>query len=55
MRPRQLTTAQEQILRDQDISDEQPGSVLHDFGVLLDALSPEGVEAGGKYHLIPIS
>jgi hypothetical protein len=54
MRPRQLTTAQEQILRDQDISDDQPGSVLHDFGVLLDALSPDGVEAGGKYHLIPI-
>jgi hypothetical protein len=54
MRPRRLTTAQEQILREQHIADDQPGSVLHDFGVLLDALSPDGVEAGGKYHLIPI-
>jgi hypothetical protein len=54
MRTRQLTTAQEQILRDQDISNDQPGSVLHDFGALLDALWPDGVEAGGKYHLIPM-
>jgi hypothetical protein len=54
MRSRTLTKAQEQVLRDQVITADQPGPVLHDFDVLLDALGPTGVEAGGKYHLIPI-
>ncbi|HKM55580.1 MAG TPA: hypothetical protein VJY33_19400, partial [Isosphaeraceae bacterium] len=54
MEPPKLTTAQENVLRDQVISADQPGPVLHDFQVLLDALGPDGVEAGGKYNLIPI-
>ncbi len=49
-----LTDAHERCLRDQTITDDQPGSVLHDFGVLLDHLRPEGVEAAGKYNLLPI-
>jgi hypothetical protein len=54
MRSPKLTTHQNHALRDQDITADQPGPVLHDFGVLLDALGSEGVEAGGKYHMIPI-
>ncbi|MGO9599257.1 MAG: IS1096 element passenger TnpR family protein [Isosphaeraceae bacterium] len=54
MEPPKLTTAQENVLRDQVISADQPGPVLHDFQVLLDALGPDGFEAGGKYNLIPI-
>jgi hypothetical protein len=54
MTPRKLTTAQGQVLRDQVITDDQPGPVLHDFQVLLDALSPDGLEAGGKYNLIAV-
>jgi hypothetical protein len=54
MRPRKLTTDQEHALQDQVITGDEPGTVLHDFGVLLDALGLDGVEAGGKYHLIPI-
>jgi hypothetical protein len=54
MMSHELSPAQEQILRDQVISEVQPGAVLHDFQVLLDFLSPNGVEAGGKYNLIPI-
>jgi hypothetical protein len=54
MRPAKLTTAQEQILKDQVITADQPGSVLHDFGMLLSALEPDGFEAGGKNHLIPL-
>jgi hypothetical protein len=50
----QLSAAQEQRLRDQTISDDQPGSVLHDFRMLLEFLGPDGVEAGGKYNLLPI-
>jgi hypothetical protein len=49
-----LTTSQEKHLRSQIISDDQPGSVLHDFGMLLDFLGENGVEAGGKYNLLPI-
>ena len=49
-----LTRAQEQCLRDQVITADQPGTVLHDFRMLLDFLGPEGVEAGGKYNLLPL-
>jgi hypothetical protein len=49
-----VTVAHEQCLRDQTITDDQPGSVLHDFRMLLDYLRPEGVEAAGKYNLLPI-
>ncbi|MFI5457623.1 MAG: plasmid pRiA4b ORF-3 family protein [Isosphaerales bacterium] len=49
-----LTRVQEQCLRDQAITDEQPGPVLRDFRVLLDFLGPQGVEAGGKYNVLPL-
>ena len=49
-----LTEAQEQCLRDQVITADQPGPVLRDFRMLLDFLGPEGVEAGGKYNLLPM-
>src|SRR5262245_4577388 len=52
--PNKLTRAQEKCLRDQVITADQPGPVLHDFLMLLDFLGPEGVEATGKYHLLPI-
>ena len=54
MLPRQLTAAQEKVLRDQVIAADHPGSLLRDFDMLLAALGPKGVEAGGKYHLLPI-
>jgi len=49
-----LDTSQEQCLRDQTISADQPGSVLRDFGMLLDFLGEDGVESAGKYNLLPI-
>ena len=49
-----LTKAQEQCFRDQAITNDQPGPVLRDFQVLLDFLGSEGVEASGKYNLLPI-
>lgn len=54
MKSDRLTKAQEQILRDQVITADQPGTVLLDFRTLLEFLAPAGVEAGGKYHLLPI-
>jgi hypothetical protein len=49
-----ITSAQEQCLRDQTITADSPGTILRDFQMLLDFLRPEGVEAGGKYNLLPI-
>ena len=54
MKRRQLTKAQEQCLRDQVITAEEPGPVLRDFRVLLDFLGPEGVVVGGKHNLLPM-
>ncbi len=49
-----LTKAQEQCLRDQIITADQPGSILRDFGMLLDFLRPGPVETAGKYNMLPI-
>src|SRR4051794_30660469 len=49
-----LTSAQEQCLRDQVIIADRPGPVLRDFRMLLDFVGPEGVEVGGKHHLLPM-
>src|SRR5262249_5512835 len=49
-----LTPAQEQILREQVIDDSHPGTILRDFQSVLDFVGPEGVEAAGKYNLLPI-
>ena len=54
MKQRELTASQEQCLRNQVISPDQPGTVLHDFHALLEYVGPEGVEAQGKYNLLPI-
>jgi hypothetical protein len=54
MRQHRFTETDEDVLRSQAITADRPGPVLHDFEVLLDAVGPDGVESGGKYHLIPI-
>ena len=54
MKPTTLTNALKQALRDQVITADQPGPVLRDFRTLLEFLGAEGVEAGGKYHVLPI-
>jgi hypothetical protein len=54
MMPTKLTNALKQALRDQVITSDQPGPVLRDFRILLEFLGRDGVEAGGKYHLLPI-
>jgi hypothetical protein len=48
-----LTKAQEQCLRDQVVTEDQPGLVLRDFRMILDFLGPEGVETGGKHNMLP--
>ena len=48
MKKRKLTASQEQCLRNQVISPDQPGTVLRDFRTLLDYVGPEGVERRGN-------
>jgi hypothetical protein len=50
----ELTPKHEQVLREQVINAEAPGTILHDFQAVLDFVGTEGVKAGGKYHLLPI-
>jgi hypothetical protein len=50
-----VTADHERCLREQTITAEEPGSVLHDFEMLLDFLNDQGgVEATGKYNLLPL-
>jgi hypothetical protein len=49
-----LTPEQETILRSQVFDAAHPGTLLHDFGVVLDYIGENGVKAGGKYNLLPI-
>jgi hypothetical protein len=50
-----FTPAHEQALRSQVIDATHPGAVLHDFGVVLDYIGDAGgVQAGGKYNLLPL-
>lgn len=50
----ELTPQKEQLLRDQVITDDQPGTILADFEVLLDFVGTDGVRTPGKHHLLPM-
>ncbi len=54
MKAQGFTKDNEQCLRNQAITDTQPGPVLTDFRTMLDFVGTEGLEAGGKYHLFPL-
>jgi hypothetical protein len=54
LREQDFTRDHEKCLRDQVVTDSEPGPVLHDFQMLLDFVGPQGVEAGGKYNLLPL-
>ena len=54
MKALKFTKDREQILRNQVIDTEQPGSVLRDFRTVLDFVGVQGVTAAGKYNLLPI-
>jgi len=49
-----LTKEARQILKQQTISDELPGSILKDFNTLLDMIRERGMETGGKYGFFPM-
>jgi hypothetical protein len=43
-----------EVLRQQQIDLEHPGTILRDFETLLDAFGTEGLRSTGKYHLLPM-
>jgi hypothetical protein len=49
-----LTKAQEQLLREQAIDQNGPGTILRDTAAVLDFVGPTGVRSTGKYNLLPI-
>jgi Plasmid pRiA4b ORF-3-like protein len=54
MLERKLTKAQKQILHDQTIEADRPGTILRDFQSVLDFMGTGGIKAAGKYNLFPI-
>jgi Plasmid pRiA4b ORF-3-like protein len=55
MRDIQFTTDHDRFLREQAFAPGQPGSVLDDFGTVLEFLRyHKGVEATGKHNLLPM-
>jgi hypothetical protein len=54
MMHQRLTIDHERCLRSQAIADDQPGSVLRDFRMMLDFVGPHGFEASGKHKLLPL-
>lgn len=46
-------TRKSEILRQQTIDLEHPGTILRDFETVLDAFGTEGLRAPGKHHLLP--
>ncbi len=49
-----LTPEQETILRTQVFDEMHPGSVLHDFEVVLDYVGEKGIKSAGQYNMLPI-
>jgi hypothetical protein len=54
MKSSKLSKPDEQCLRDQVISLDNPGTMLRDFEMLLDFVESRPMEASGKYNLLPI-
>lgn len=44
----------QQILKNQIITNEHPGSILMDFNMLLDYIGDKGMQTGGKYGFFPM-
>lgn len=51
----ELNEKQQQLLRAQEISELTPGTLLHDFGVLLDYIAAHDLVATGQHQLLPLA
>src|SRR5690349_20857543 len=50
-----LSPTQEQLLREQPIDADHPGTVLRDFQTVVDFIGLGGVKAAGQYNLLPLN
>jgi hypothetical protein len=50
-----LSAKYQQTLREQTISDDEPGSILRDFGRLLDFVCTREIRVSGVHQLLPMS
>jgi hypothetical protein len=50
-----LSSEYQQTLREQTINEDGPGSVLRDFGTLLDFVGKREIKASGVHQLLPMS
>ena len=50
-----LASKHQQVLREQMISEDEPGSVLRDFGTLLDFVGEREIKVSGIHQLLPMS
>jgi hypothetical protein len=55
MNKAKLTPEHESILRTQVFDATHPGTLLHDFALVLEYVGEKGVKAAGKYNLLPIT
>ncbi|HLO83542.1 MAG TPA: plasmid pRiA4b ORF-3 family protein [Nostocaceae cyanobacterium] len=49
-----LTEAQKQLLQETKIDENQPGTILQDFQVMIDYLQQKAIEVSGVNHLLPL-
>lgn len=49
-----MTPQAKTLLKQQTITDGEPGTVLRDFQTLLDFVGPNGLQTSGKHHLLPM-
>src|SRR5215210_3159472 len=50
-----LSSEYQQALREQTINEDGPGSVLHDFGTLLDFVGKREIKVSGVHQLLPMN
>lgn len=48
-----ISASARQVLREQEIDDDGPGTVLADFETLLQFIGDDGLKTTGKYYLLP--
>jgi hypothetical protein len=49
-----LKKREQNILQQQTIDDEGPGTVLRDFSTLLSFIGSDGIQVSGKHHFLPL-
>ncbi len=49
-----LSAEQQQVLRQQTVSPDSPGTILQDFNALVTFIGSQGILVTGQYHRLPL-